>query len=145
MRYWGFREGRGNEVLEEMIIVSKTRWELFTTDWLSLSSQDTAFWYLPFDLVVATLLTEAGTLYTTRKIVNCPWDQVLPQDIKHTDSWANGPSFILIKANQQLAVVAPLTLHDYYYFAILYSPCTHVPVDVHLMCHYSKLLPLFLL
>ena len=145
MRYWGFREGRGKEVLEEMIIVSKTRWELFTTDWLSLSSQDTAFWYLPFDLVVATLLTEAGTLYTTRKIVNCPWDQVLPQDIKHTDSWANGPSFILIKANQQLAVVAPLTLHDYYYFAILYSPCTHVPVDVHLMCHYSKLLPLFLL
>ena len=144
MRYWGFREGRGKEVLEEMIIVSKTRWELFTTD-CHYRHKTLLFWYLPFDLVVATLLTEAGTLYTTRKIVNCPWDQVLPQDIKHTDSWANGPSFILIKANQQLAVVAPLTLHDYYYFAILYSPCTHVPVDVHLMCHYSKLLPLFLL
>ena len=64
-------------------------------------------------------LKRAGTRYSLASqnllIVNCPWDQVLPQDIKHTDSWANGRSFILIipKANQ------PLTLHDYYYIILL--------------------------
>ena len=99
---WIEDEERRKEVLEEQ--------ELFTT---SQHMSPTPFDGGCFWQITSTSADPCRD--TLKTVVNCPWDQVLPQDIKHTDSWANGRSFILIipKANQ------PLTLHDYYYIILL--------------------------
>lgn len=86
--------------------------------------------------------TNAGTQSTTTttlKLLSIAHEITTshPQDIKHTDSWANGRSFILFipklfYSNWLSLQLIYSYLHDYYIILLfLFSMYTCVPVDVH--------------